>query len=609
MGNFCEIPLYKDKDLIVSNKSQNVSSIEKRINKEIKVIKNEIMEIPLFERKNKAEQKYKHYLNNKKINTIEKNFFEEYIEIIKLLLLDETNKDIVILYLNFIKNNEISVKNCGLTTFNEEIKKYKLLFTKDEMKKIAPGIKEKNEKEKFILFLEKISLIKTNNAINKLYNEIDQISKSIEYFNYPIEFSNQELFYYKLYVLLIMGIKRIKDNIKYSNDMKYKYILNRIAIAKLVINNKIFYNEKIINNEDKMNILIILILFDKLDNNGESVNFNRLLQTEPVKFFDLENYIKINNLGVIYVTDRISKLCIKNRFGDSGIIEIYSGHVCLNNLKKKQLDYKMNINIFNTLDSLFNNNIILPYIGRIKQFLITIVNSNVYKEAIQMLFPNHNKYLLGTHLEDIKKCINDRFKFYPYQDLGDSGLTDKFSCYTYIPILTFDITSKNPIFFFTLIISAIIEDSIHEINHLNQDIIYFKGNDKNLFFSPKRKNLKGEDGGENLEEIFFGRCVKNLKILECFYLLNENNYEQSLFDFKKNFKNLYNNNVDFSEKINYLKNTGDNTIFKEFYDNIKNYGKDDFLSIELYGINTKKSNDDFEEAMISIPREHCKIGF
>ena len=547
MGNFCEIPLYKDKDIIVSNKSQNDSPREKKKIKEIEEIKTEIMEMPLFERKDKAEQKYKYYLNNKKINAIEKDFFEEYIEIIKLLLLNETDKDIVILYLNFIKNNELSIKNYGLTTFNEEINKYKLLFTKEEMKKIAPGIKEKSEKEKF--------------------------------------------------------------NINYSNDKKINYILNRIAIAKLVINKKIFDNEKIINNEDKMNILIILILFDKLDNNGESVNFNRLLQTEPVKFVDLKNYIKMNNLGVIYVTDRISKLCIKNRFGDSGIIEIFSNHVCLNNLKKKQLDYKMNINIFNTLDSLFNNNIILPYIGRIKQFLITIVNSNVYKEAIQMLFPNHNKYLLGTHLEDIKKCINDRFKFYPYQDLGDSGLTDKFSCYTYIPILTFDITSKNPIFFFTLIISAIIEDSIHEINHLNQDIIYFKGNDKNLFFSPKRKNLKGEDGGENLEEIFFGRCVKNLKILECFYLLNENNYEQSLFDFKKNFKNLYNNNVDFSEKINYLKNTGDNAIFKEFYDNIKNYGKDDFLSIELYGINTKKSNDDFEEAMISIPREHCKIGF
>ena len=68
MGNFCEIPLYKDKDLIVSNKSQNDSPREKKKIKEIEEIKTEIMEMPLFERKNKAEQKYKHYLNNKKIN-------------------------------------------------------------------------------------------------------------------------------------------------------------------------------------------------------------------------------------------------------------------------------------------------------------------------------------------------------------------------------------------------------------------------------------------------------------------------------------------------------------------------------------------------------------
>ena len=370
-----------------------------------------------------------------------------------------------------------------------------------------------------------------------------------------------------------MGIKNVKDNNLYSNDNKKKYILNRIGIAKLVLNEKIFENEKIINSEDKMNILIILILFDKLDNNGESINFNRLLQTNPVGFVELENYIKINNLGIITMNDGESKLNLKNRLGYSEIIEIDSNHVCLNNLKKGQLDYSMNINIFNTLDSLLQDNIILPYIKRIKQFLITIVNSNVYKEAIQKLFPKHNKYLLGTHLEDIKKCINDRFKFYPYQDLGDSGITDKFSCYTYIPILTFDLALKNPLFRLTLIISAVIEDSIHEINHLNQDIIYFKGNDKSLFFSPKRENLKGEDGGENLEEILFGRCVKKLKILECFYLLNESNYNQSLNDFKNNFENLYDNNIDFSEKINYIKNTGDNKIFKEFFENIKDYEK------------------------------------
>ena len=198
MGNFCEIPLYKDKDLIASNKSQNDSPREKKKIKEIEEIKKAIMNIPIFQRKDKAEQKYKEYLNNKIIKGKEKDFFEEYIEIIKLILLDETNKDIAKLYLDFIKNNEISVKNYGLITYNEELKKYKLLFTIDEKKKIAPGIKEKSEKEKFILFLEKLSLIKDDNGIKIFYNEIDKISKSVEYFNYPIEFSNKELFYYKL---------------------------------------------------------------------------------------------------------------------------------------------------------------------------------------------------------------------------------------------------------------------------------------------------------------------------------------------------------------------------------------------------------------------------
>ena len=65
----------------------------------------------------------------------------------------------------------------------------------------------------------------------------------------------------------------------------------------------------------------------------------------------------------------------------------------------------------------------------------------------------------------------------------------------------------------------------------------------------------------------------------------------------------------FLKKINYIKNTGDNKIFKEFFENIKDYEKNDFLLIELYVINTKKSNNDFEESMIEILREHCKIGF
>ena len=85
---------------------------------------------------------------------------------------------------------------------------------------------------------------------------------------------------------------------------------------------------------------------------------------------------------------------------------------------------------------MLKKNNIKDYDNKIREFLNVIVDSIVYKEAISKLFPENYKYLLDSNLEDIKTCINSRLKFYPYQGLVNSGFTDKFSCYSYIPILT-----------------------------------------------------------------------------------------------------------------------------------------------------------------------------
>ena len=37
-------------------------------------------------------------------------------------------------------------------------------------------------------------------------------------------------------------------------------------------------------------------------------------------------------------------------------------------------------------------------------------------------------------MTNIETCIDSRIKIYPYKDLEYSGLTDKFSCYSYNPI-------------------------------------------------------------------------------------------------------------------------------------------------------------------------------
>ena len=605
MGNLCKIPSDYDIDLLTS--SSKDSPREKYSIKELEEIIDKIKNIPIFNRKLIFKEKF-NLLDLNKINNEASNvndFIDNYIQIFELLNLNNTDKNIVLIYLKFIKINQKYIKIYKLESFDEEIQKYKLILTIKELDEIEKGIKKLSEKDNFINFLKQI----TNNDNDKIFSDAKKYYQGIKYFNYPIEFFNEELFYYKLYTILVIQINKISLDKSLTLKDKSEYISNKKKVVKFILDKKLLYNEKIINNEDNMNFLYLLILYDKLDDENESINFNRLLQTEEINYQDLLKYINDKKIGKITEID--SKNAIYLKYIDNDVIEIFADKVCLKNLNlknKNRLERISDINKYNTFNKLLDNNEVTPYICKIKNFLIKIINTNVYKEAIEKLFPKkYNRYLIGENLKDIEECINSRFKFYPCQELRGCGFTDKFSCYSYICTL-FNVFSYDKTFYPILRAGAIIDISLHEINHLNQDIIFFVGNDKNLLDTPKRKLLKGVDGGENLEETLFGKKIETLKILECFYILNENNYNQSLNDFKINFQNLYNNEIDYSEKIKYIKNSKTDAIFKDFFDIIKNYDEKNFIKIELYGINTKTQSICFDQMSIYLPKEHCKLG-
>ena len=605
MGNLCKIPSDYDIDLLTS--SSKDSPREKYSIKELEEIIDKIKNIPIFNRKLIFKEKF-NLLDLNKINNEASNvndFIDNYIQIFELLNLNNTDKNIVLIYLKFIKINQKYIKIYKLESFDEEIQKYKLILTIKELDEIEKGIKKLSEKDNFINFLKQI----TNNDNDKIFSDAKKYYQGIKYFNYPIEFFNEELFYYKLYTILVIQINKISLDKSLILKDKSEYISNKKKVVKFILDKKLLYNEKIINNEDNMNFLYLLILYDKLDDENESINFNRLLQTEEINYQDLLKYINDKKIGKITEID--SKNAIYLKYIDNDVIEIFADKICLKNLNlknKNRLERISDINKYNTFNKLLDNNEVTPYICKIKNFLIKIINTNVYKEAIEKLFPKkYNRYLIGENLKDIEECINSRFKFYPCQELRGCGFTDKFSCYSYICTL-FNLFSYDKTFYPILRAGAIIDISLHEINHLNQDIIFFVGNDKNLLDTPKRKLLKGVDGGENLEETLFGKKIETLKILECFYILNENNYNQSLNDFKINFQNLYNNEIDYSEKIKYIKNSKTDAIFKDFFDIIKNYDEKNFIKIELYGINTKTQSICFDQMSIYLPKEHCKLG-
>ena len=86
-------------------------------------------------------------------------------------------------------------------------------------------------------------------------------------------------------------------NYENSNEKIYQeYIDQRKRIIKMINKNNIFNKENIINNEDKMNILIILLLYDKLNDEDESINFNRFLYSDVVNFKQIKDYLTLEKI-------------------------------------------------------------------------------------------------------------------------------------------------------------------------------------------------------------------------------------------------------------------------------------------------------------------------
>ena len=373
MGNLCKETLHKDKD--IKSEHQENSPRETMKIEEIEMLKENVINIPIFERNKYLEEKYLLYTENRKKRKY-KNFLEEYIDIAELLFLNDTNKTIVTLYLTYIEKNSENLKNYNLKPFSEEINRYKILFTVEEFNKIKKGIKTKSEKENFIDFLQKLNKVENNSDVENIYTQCEIDSKHIVYFNYPIEFSNQELFYYKLYVLLIVQIDTVNKDNNFSDKERKDYIFNKKKVANIIINENVLYNDNIVKSEDKMNLLITYILFDNLNEKNESINLNRLLQTEKADYNQLVEYINKNKIGQlknIYDKDNKSKeIYLEFQYGE--IIKIYLDDICIKNLNDfPEMNPIIDNYKYNTLNSIIAKNEVTQFISRIKNFLLVII--------------------------------------------------------------------------------------------------------------------------------------------------------------------------------------------------------------------------------------------
>ena len=133
-------------------------------------------------------------------NELKSNYFycSDYISLLNLLIKDNTNKKLIIIYLKFLQNLEKKEIKLEYETenFDNEYEKYKIMFIDDELK--GEGFKGKSLKEKdvFINLLERIYNLdyKDQDKLKTFQNNVEYTLKNLQLFNQPIDLSNDELY-------------------------------------------------------------------------------------------------------------------------------------------------------------------------------------------------------------------------------------------------------------------------------------------------------------------------------------------------------------------------------------------------------------------------------
>ena len=421
-----------------------------------------------------------------KINDTPKN---KYIFLLKLLIQDNTNKKLLVLYLEFLRDNKnfLMKEFPKFENFDKEFSKYKVAFTSDEI--VNFGYEKISEKNEFSNFLNKILKIETKNDFDKIIGICENSNLGI--FNQRIEYDNQELFWFRNKQLIIYALLKMNfDKIKLM-----KSCINKIMEKKL------FKNQVILNDYKYITLLMFLIVVPLSDINCiENLNL-------------IESVVQENTESIMVNERKI--LNSKNQV--------------------KIINYKQAYNAF--------NNVIK--IEKIKNFLKRIFFSNVIKEAFQILYPSYINFPFQTE-KDVENYIDNHINFVVFYSNESNGITDKFTLDTFIFLKQKNIMIRNieesqviEIIEKILYTGGIIKTNLHELNHNFYNMFYCHENGNIPLKTPRKNGLKDREGGREMEILLFGSILQNINLKQALYILNENNYKKNIFQFKEDFEKLY----------------------------------------------------------------------
>ena len=492
----------KIKKKVIDFKELNLNLIENKfINNykknyfNLKIIQDELIKI----KKDNLLERSDYVKNNiEKIKKIEvkhnSDIKNKYIEILKLLIRDNTIKGLIEIYLSFIKENEkylrTEFKN-NFEDFKEEKEAYSPFFDEEEFFKKF-NEKKTTQKSMILDILDKIvSLkeIKEENLINVFINEADHLIN------------------------------------KYSKNLCFNHPINDEESQELMyLNNK------------------LIILYD-FKNQISKYNDSKIEKKKREK--DLKNTIKI----YIYEFAKI-KESINNNASINYINHLFICAACSDTIKN--FDYNLsNINNNNYNDMIKNPPNKLD-LNKIKNFLIRILNSKCLETAFKAIYGENEDYMFNNN-DYNKYYVENYINFLPIKG-SLYAVTDKFTLKCYLISLSPDIIGGH--FLDDLILleyAGIIFTTLHELGHIVVNHLYYMSNCSRSIETPRNEKIKECEGGRYFEFALFGDLYNGINIRQGMFLLKENNYLKDYKEFQADFEILKDDNLVLSKENEFYK--------------------------------------------------------
>ena len=510
--------------------------------------------LDIKEIKTELEENYKFNLDEKKefvkiqLNNYSKSTYvrEEYLQLLKMVIKDNTNKDLIKKYLLFIKSNEKELQaifNEFYETYEKESQYYSILFTQDNSFKID----KTSQKNLFISLLTNILNIKGNN-IDTFHKGIQKELDELIIFNQPITYDNKELYWHRNAFIIYFSLKNLIGN-------EQKLELMKLTITE-VFKRNLLTKDYIL--EDKI-LLTSIITLIAIPQQLALCQFNLNLIETKDKHYNYKDKLSDKYLNEdIYEyhgikLDKLSQRCIENF-----VLNIKE------NEKEKYFPFK-EVELYN-YNSYYNYFNAFINIKKINIFLSKIFCSNTFKDAFSILYPSYFKYPFKDEKEALN-FIQSHFNYIPFKSSATIAVTDKFSLESYyflklkkIFVNQNNISSELKKFIEKILYhGSVIKTNTHEINHQFYNILFLHSNGYFPVETPRKKKIDERESGKNLEILLFNRRVRRITLEESLYILNEKNYEKNLGDFRTGFNELKTEDITI----------GENGIFSEFNDILK----------------------------------------